>query len=108
MSSTIGAWGAGVGCLDTLFWMMQLVEAIRFARRAIWLRAIPAEPPPGGWPSLAVIFAARNEAEMVERATRSLLAQDYPELALIAVDDRSTDGTGAILDALAVVDARLK
>ena len=45
---------------------------------------------------------------MVEQATRSLLAQDYPELALIAVDDRSTDGTGAILDAIAAEDTRLK
>ena len=108
MGSTIVAVVAGLGVLATLFWVGQLVEAIRFAAQAVWLRAIPGNPPPGGWPSVAVIFAARNEAEMVERATRSLLAQDYPELTLIAVDDRSTDGTGAILDAIAAEDARLK
>jgi glycosyltransferase involved in cell wall biosynthesis len=108
MGESIGAVVAGLGCLATVFWVLQLVEAIRFAGRAIWLRTIAAERPPGGWPTLAVIFAARNESEMVERATRSLLAQDYPDLTLIAVDDRSTDGTGAILDAIAAADPRLK
>jgi hypothetical protein len=94
--------------LATLFWVVQLVEAIRFAARAVWLATARMETPPGGWPSLAVIFAARNEAEMVEAATRSLLEQDYPGLSVIAVDDRSSDGTGAILDAIAATHPRLK
>jgi len=76
--------------------------------KPVWLAELPAEAPPGGWPRLAVIFAARNEGEMVERATRSMLAQDYPGLELIAVDDRSTDATGAILDAIAAGDPRLR
>jgi hypothetical protein len=98
---------AALGVLATMFWVLQLIEAIRFRRRAIWLSAVSAERPPGGWPSLAVVFAARNEAGMVESATRSLLAQDYPALAVVAVDDRSSDGTGAILDAIAGEDPRL-
>jgi hypothetical protein len=105
---TISGLMAGLGVLATLFWVVQLVEAIRFAMRAVWLSAVPAAPPPGGWPSLAVLFAARDEVEWVEPATRSLLAQDYPALAVIAVDDRSSDGTGKILDAVAAADARLK
>ena len=99
---------AGLGVLASLFWVGQLVEAIRYRTRAVWLAGPADAPPPdGGWPAVAVIFAARNEAAMVERATRSLLAQDYPGLEVIAVDDRSTDGTGAILDAIAAEDARL-
>jgi chlorobactene glucosyltransferase len=39
---------------------------------------------------------------------RSLLAQRYPRLEVIVVDDRSTDRTGAILAALAREDARLQ
>jgi glycosyltransferase involved in cell wall biosynthesis len=88
--------------------LAQLVEAIRYRARDVWLDTLPADPPRDGWPGVAVIFAARNEAARVEQATRSLLDQDYPHLELIAVDDRSTDGTGAILDALAVEDRRLR
>ena len=39
---------------------------------------------------------------------RSLLAQDYPALEVIAVDDRSGDRTGTILDDLARDDPRLR
>lgn len=108
MGSMLVALVAASGVLGSLFWIGQLVEALRYRRRAVWLRDLSAEPPAGGWPAVAVIFAARNEAAMVERATRSLLAMDYPELEVLAVDDRSTDDTGAILDAIAAEDARLK
>jgi cellulose synthase/poly-beta-1,6-N-acetylglucosamine synthase-like glycosyltransferase len=108
VGSTIAGWVAGLGVLATLFWVVQLVEALRFGARAVWLSAVPAADPPRGWPSLAVLFAARNEAGMVEAATRSLLAQDYPDLAVTAVDDRSSDRTGEILDAVAGGEARLK
>jgi hypothetical protein len=39
---------------------------------------------------------------------RSLLAQERVELRVVAVDDRSGDGTGAILDRLAASDPRLE
>ena len=71
------------------------------------LLEVAPEPPSGGWPSLCVVVPARNEAAQVEAATRALLSQDYPRLEVVAVDDRSTDGTGAILDRLAAEDARL-
>src|SRR5262245_15870524 len=114
MGSTIVTLAAVPGILAALFWMAQLVEAIRFRMQAVWLSAVPvpAEPPGAetgeDWPSVAIVFAARNEAVMVERATRSFLKQDYPALQVIAVDDRSTDGTGTILESIAASDARLK
>ena len=67
-----------------------------------------AEPPEFGWPSLALIFAGRNEKDSVESATRSMIAQDYPNLTIIAVNDRSTDSTGAILDRLASEEPKLR
>ena len=55
---------------------------------------------------VAVVVPARDEADSIAAAVRSLLAQDYPgPLHVIAVDDQSTDGTPAILRAIA--DSRL-
>ncbi len=44
---------------------------------------------------------ARNEAADIATTLHSLLAQDYPNLQIIAIDDRSTDPTGAIMDEIA-------
>jgi chlorobactene glucosyltransferase len=60
-------------------------------------------------PALSVIIPARNEAANIETAVRSALALDWPgRLEVIVLDDRSTDGTGAILARLAAADARLR
>ncbi len=52
------------------------------------------------WPRLAVVIPARNEAASIETALRSVAAQDYPNLKVIVVDDRSTDETPYILHRL--------
>ncbi len=49
-------------------------------------------------PTLSVVIPALNEQDAVETGLRSVLAQDYPGLEVIAINDRSTDATGAILD----------
>ena len=51
-------------------------------------------------PRVSVVVPARNEAAKIEQCLRSLLAQDYSELEVCAVDDRSTDETGSIMDQL--------
>ncbi len=61
------------------------------------------------WPSVSVVFPARNEAGILERTIRSLLAQDYPgDFEIIVVDDRSTDSTHAILARFAREYERLR
>ncbi len=56
---------------------------------------------------VSVIVPACNEAEKFESAARTLLAQDYENLEIILVDDRSTDATGRIADRLASSDPRV-
>jgi glycosyltransferase involved in cell wall biosynthesis len=51
-------------------------------------------------PQITVVDPARNEAASIEATLRSLLAQTIP-IEIFAVDDRSTDSTGAIMDHLA-------
>lgn len=59
-------------------------------------------------PRVSVVVAARDEARGIEAAMRSLLGQQYPDFEIVAVDDRSSDGTGAILDRLAESSPRLR
>ncbi len=59
------------------------------------------------WPRVSVISPACNEERHVEHALASILSVDYPDLAVVAIDDRSTDRTGEILDSLARRDPRL-
>jgi chlorobactene glucosyltransferase len=59
-------------------------------------------------PLVSVLVPARNEEDRVlAESILSVLAQDYGRFEVIAVDDRSTDATGAILKSLAATDSRL-
>ena len=52
---------------------------------------------PGVWPEVVAVVPARDEADVIARSLRSLLAQDYAgAFRVVLVDDGSTDGTGAI------------
>jgi cellulose synthase/poly-beta-1,6-N-acetylglucosamine synthase-like glycosyltransferase len=56
---------------------------------------------PAGNPKVSIIVPARNEEETIEQAMRSLLSLDYDNYEVIAVNDRSTDRTGDIMERLA-------
>ncbi|MEU0630230.1 glycosyltransferase [Streptomyces sp. NPDC005989] len=64
---------------------------------------LPRREPPAGWPSVAIVVPARDEADMLPVSLPSLLAQDYPGRAeIFLVDDCSKDGTGDVARALSV------
>jgi len=52
-------------------------------------------------PRLSIIVPARNEAEQIRGCLISLLSLDYPDLEIVAVNDRSTDATGDIMNDVA-------
>jgi cellulose synthase/poly-beta-1,6-N-acetylglucosamine synthase-like glycosyltransferase len=68
----------------------------------------PAPPIPQPPPKVSILIPAKDEAKQIERCVMSVLRQDYPNFEVIVIDDRSSDGTGEILDALAAREAHLK
>jgi hypothetical protein len=59
-------------------------------------------------PKLSIIVPALDEEASAESAMRTLLNLDYPDYEIIAVNDRSSDRTGEILDRLAAENDRLR
>jgi Glycosyl transferase family 2 len=77
-------------------WIVQGIRAGFGMARLPWLSdATPIASQ--GAPLVSIIFAARDEAEKLPAAIQTLLAQDYPLFEVVAVNDRSTDQTSAIL-----------
>ena len=89
-----------------------LLWAISGARAARGMARLPrldeAPQPDGEYPSVSILVAARDEARELPVALASLLAQDYPDYEVIAVNDRSRDATPQILDDLSRTDDRLQ
>ena len=90
---------SGVWSVLALYW---------FSIAARMPRLPPSPPEPAVWPGLSLVVTACDEADTIERAFRSILELDYPGLEVIAVNDRSTDDTGAILERLAAGSSRVR
>jgi glycosyltransferase involved in cell wall biosynthesis len=97
---TIFQWIAGV--ILGLVWLSRVIDA------GFGIRKIPdiSQPqwdrePPAPHPSVAIVVPARNEEESIEQALLRLEALDYDNYQIIAIDDRSTDKTGEIMDRVA-------
>jgi hypothetical protein len=78
----------------------QLPAAIAaFLAHPIPMAATPAR---AAAPLVSVIIPVWNGADFLAEAIDSLLAQNYPQLEIIVVDDGSTDALAAAIDALPV------
>jgi glycosyltransferase involved in cell wall biosynthesis len=92
------------GTILALAWVSRIVEAalgmpsVADVSRPEWDRNPVVA---AGNPLVSIIVPARNEEESIEQALRSLLALDYDNYEVIAVNDRSTDGTGEIMERVA-------
>jgi glycosyltransferase involved in cell wall biosynthesis len=90
------------GCILALVWFSRIVDAAIGMRTIAdishpeWDRS-PAMP----GPRVSIIVPARNEEEHIGEALARLLQLDYKNYEVIAVNDRSTDRTGEIMDRIA-------
>lgn len=101
-------WIMVAGWLLFVFWCWLFVPLWpTLLTRSLRARAVRVADPPE-WPPLSVIVPARNEGARIEAGLRSLLESDYPDFQIIALDDRSTDDTGAVMDRLAATNDRLR
>jgi glycosyltransferase involved in cell wall biosynthesis len=106
-------WGGAAGLiLLDLAWARSLVGLFRGQDNPPEYtldRGVPLDPLPDDPGVLSIIIPARNEAANIRGCVEAALATRWPgALEVVVVDDRSTDGTGAVLATLAAADARVR
>lgn len=91
-----------------LFGLTATLIAIAVVRQLVFSAAMVDKPVKGPfsgldmgvWPKVAVLVPAHNEELVIEGCLDRLVALNYPAhlLRIVVINDRSTDGTKAILD----------
>jgi glycosyltransferase involved in cell wall biosynthesis len=98
------------GTVLALAWFSRIVEAalgmpsVADISKPEWDRNLLA---PSASPRVSIIVPARNEEAEIEQALTRLLRLEYDNYEVIAVNDRSTDGTGEIMERVARNQSRL-
>jgi hopene-associated glycosyltransferase HpnB len=80
-----------IGWLPLAIWLYLLI-----GRGGFWRARLRWEQTQSAAARVIAVVPARNEAEAIGAAIRSLLAQSGVELRVVLVDDHSTDGTAAV------------
>lgn len=108
-----GTVAAAVWVFWAVLFLVTLVNLAVFRRprradaEAAALRLGEPVRPADGLPAVSIVIPARDEERDLGATLEAALAQDWPRLQVIVVDDRSADATGAIARRFAAADARL-
>jgi glycosyltransferase involved in cell wall biosynthesis len=95
---------AAIACTGVGIYLLVLAHGVK---KLHWLGDVAGFGSLPG-PRVSVVVPACNEEENVGRAVLALLAQDYANLEILVVNDRSIDGTAAVLRRLRENNPRLR
>ncbi len=84
-----------------IYFLSYMVKSFKLAPR------LGTSKSAGRHPKVSVILPARNEENYISRCLDSLLAQDYPDFEIVAINDSSNDRTGHIMQEYAARDKRV-
>src|SRR5947208_8448218 len=93
-----------LGGLLAFIWLSRVVDTTRGVRTLVNISRPEWDHNPAsasGNPSVTLIVPARNEEVSIGQALSYLLALDYANYKVIAVNDRSTDRTGDVMETVA-------
>jgi glycosyltransferase involved in cell wall biosynthesis len=93
------------GCVLGLAWFSRIVEAALGVPSIADIAKPPWDRQPAMRRRVSIIVPARNEEEDIEQGLSGLLGLDYENYEVIAVNDRSTDRTGEIMEKVAASPA---
>ncbi|MCX5872590.1 MAG: glycosyltransferase family 2 protein [Deltaproteobacteria bacterium] len=88
--------GSAILMFIMYFWSMRMREIADSCRWVPVLDPNKDTSLPKSLPQISVIVPANNEEALIGTCLQSILDQDYPNLEIICVDDRSTDRTSEI------------
>jgi glycosyltransferase involved in cell wall biosynthesis len=93
------------GTMLALAWFSRIVDAAIGMPKVTNVAKPRWDLRPHEQPRVSVVVPARNEAADIEDCLTSLLELDYSKYEIIAVNDRSTDATGDIMNRIAASPA---
>ena len=95
-------------CTAIALWTLPAITALwRNQLTPAKLNPVVPDPHSQSKISVSVIVPARNEEGQIEKALRTILRSQHIQLQVIAVNDRSTDSTGELMEKVARDDSRL-
>jgi 1,2-diacylglycerol 3-beta-glucosyltransferase len=110
LDRTLGWIATALNVVFLLYFFRHLAFAVSAARWAERDLDAPTIGSQSFTPAVAVLVACKDEELVVDGMVAALLALDYPpeSMTVVVVDDASTDGTGARLDAWAAANPRMR
>jgi glycosyltransferase involved in cell wall biosynthesis len=94
-------WGGTIEFVAYLIavpWILKSSDAIKGMPKVVRLDGLDWDIGPVNEASLTVVVPARDEAANIAATLNALMVADYGPLHVLAIDDRSTDATGTIME----------